>query len=405
MKNISVKTFMFILLLALGACKKDDENTQLANAFSVKVTQNMALPYVVTSKDDIVFDLTITSNSANKIKDAVLSLDGNDLHTATVSDANQVTLQYTYEVTGTDIGKSLIFRLTVSDEQGNSVDKDLTVYIQSAPADINIAIPGEAPTEIKDNESANFDIAVVSENDIKYIKTFLDQTEITSLTKETFASPKEDTYHFTYQPTVADADKTLSFTIEVMDVLGNIVKQTYSLNIIRSQEADFNFYTDVNLGAQRSTAFGPFFNASNGEVYITTGAAAKSAGIDLINFYSGSTYAYNITSPTLATVANNVYTVATYGEDGMANWSVKNQTLIKKITLTREEFDLLASSAAIQALYTGSGVAESETSGGLANNNVIVFKTASGKYGVLYVKSRSANANTGYLTVDIKVQK
>lgn len=404
MKNLSVKNFMFILLLVLGACKKDDESTQKANAFSIKVTQNVTIPYIVTSKDDIVFDLTIAPSSASKMKNAVLSLDGTNLQSVEAS-ADGISLQYTYEVAGRDVGKSLIFRLTVSDKAGNLVDKDFTVYVQSAPADIDIVIPSGAPSEIKDNESANFNITVVSENDLKYIKTFLDQTEITALTKETFDTPKSDTYNFSYQPTLADADKTLSFTIEVMDVLGNIIKQPYSLSIIRSQEADFSAYFDLNLGAQRSTLAGPFFNASTGEVYVTAGSASKSAGIDLVTFYSGSTNSYNITSPTFTNVINNVYTVAAYGEDAMSNWTTRKQTLIKKITLSREEFDLLASANDIQSLYTSSSVSALETSNGLANNNVIVFKTAEDKYGVLYVKSRSGNSNTNYITVDIKVQK
>ncbi|WP_157279123.1 MULTISPECIES: hypothetical protein [Proteiniphilum] len=405
MKNIPIKIFTFFLMLAMISCTKDDENIQEINTFSIKVTQNVDLPYVITPKEEVVFDITISPNSDNKIKNVVLSLDGKELQSVSASSSNNITLKYTYKVMGNDIGKSLIFRLTVTDEEDHIVDKDFTIYVESAPADINVIFPSEAPSEIKDDESVDFNITVVSENDLKYIKTFLDGTEITSLTKETFDTPKEDIYNFTYQPTVADADKTLVFTIEIMDVLGNINRQPYSLFIERSQEADFSAYYDVNLGAQRCTTDGPFFNATTGEVYVTAGAAAKSADIDLATFFSGSTTAYNITSPTFANTINIIYNPASIGEDAMENWAVRNQTLIKKITLTREEFDLLADAAEIEALYTGSSVAESETSGGLANNNVIVFKTAGGKYGVLYVKSRSANANTGYLTVDIKVQK
>lgn len=405
MKNISIKIFAFFLMLAMIGCTKDDENIQKINTFSIKVTHNVDLPYVITSKEEVVFDVTISSNSDNKIKDAILSLDGKDLHTASVSSSGDIALKYTYKVTGNDVGKSLIFRLTVTDEEDNTVDKDFTVYVESAPADIDVIFPSEVPSEIKDDESVDFNITVVSENDLKYIKTFLDGDEITSLTKETFDNPKEDIYNFTYQPTVADADKTLVFTIEIMDVLGNIHRQPYSLFIERSQEADFNTFFDVNLGAQRCTTDGPFFNATTGEVYVTAGAAAKAADIDLAIFFSGSTTAYNITSPTFANTINIIYNPANLGEDAMENWTVRNETLMKKITLTREEFDLLPDAAAIEALYTGSSVAESETSGGLANNNVLVFKTASDKYGVLFVKSRSANANTGYLTVDVKVQK
>src|SRR5690606_22870026 len=109
---------------------------------------------------------------------------------------------------------SLIFLLTVIDVDGQSVERDLTVYVQSAPADIRVTIPTDAPNEIKDDETAEFTIAVVSENDISYIKTFLDGTELTSLTQETFDNPREVDYFFGYQPIIADADKILNFTIE-----------------------------------------------------------------------------------------------------------------------------------------------------------------------------------------------
>lgn len=89
----------------------------------------------------------------------------------------------------------------------------------------------------------------------------------------------------------------------------------------------------------------------------------------------------------------------------MANWLTRNKTLIKKIVFSQNDFDLISSTADITALYENSLVVASETSGGMANGNVIVFKTAGNKYGVLIVKSRSANANTGFITVDIKVGK
>lgn len=401
MRHIITKSFLAIFLLATVACKKNDDVIR-NNDFLIDVKQNLPIPVTVTSKEEIVFDLTITSKSDNVIKTAVLSLNETDLTTASVN-SNEITLQHTYNVTGQNVGNSLIFRLTVTDENDKVIDKDFVVYIQSAPAEITINIPSSAPAEIKDNELADFNIDVVSENDIRYIKTFVDQTEITSLTKEVFADAKTDTYNFVYSPTIADADKTLSFTIEVMDVLGNIIQKTYSLNIIRSQAVDFTTYNDVLIGAQNSTT-GPFFNASNGEVYNKTGAATKAAGIDLVTFYSGSTYAFNIVSPTLTSVAQYIYTVTAYGADAIDNWAVKNQTFIKKITLTRAEFDLIANSAAIEALYTGSAVTASETSGGVTTNSTIVFKTAANKYGVLFIKDKSANSSSGTLTTDIKIQ-
>ncbi len=401
-KNLS-KILMLFLAIVTIACKKD-KTAQQVKPFLVKVTQKVALPTAVSSADEIKFDLSVSATGEAKIKNVELSLDGTSLKSETAS-TDQVELQHTYKPSTIEVGRSLIFKLKVTSDAGNIVERDFVVYVQSAPANISIVLPTTAPTEIKDNETADFNVAVKSENDIRYIKTFLAQVEITTLSKTNFTNPKEDSYHFTYQPLVTDIDKTLAFYIEVMDVLGNLVRQPFTITVKRSAVVDFNVYSNVVLGAQRSTGPGPFFNASNGEVYVTAGAAQKSANIDLATFYSGSTNSYNIVSPTLASVADVIYTTALYGADAIANWSTRNKTLIKKITLSQNDFDLIGSSADIQSLYTNSSVVAGETSAGMANGNVMVFLTASNKYGVLLLKARSANANTGNVTVDVKVQK
>ena len=404
MKKTLSKFLVFFLAISAIACKKDKTDQQ-AIAFSVKVTQKTVLPAVVTPAEEIKFDLNLTANAEAKIASVELSLDGKSLTTANGNNANEVNLQHTYKPTTIEVGRSLIFRLKIANDEGKTVEKDFVVYVQTAPANISIVLPPTAPTEIKDNEVADFNIAVKSENDIRYIKTFLNQVELTILSKNTFANPKEDSYHFNYQPLVTDIDKTLEFYVEVMDVLGNLVRKPFTITVKRSAVVDFNVYANVVLGAQRSTGPGPFFNAATGEVYVTAGAAQKSANIDLATFYSGSTNSYNIVSPTLASVADVIYTPALYGADAIANWPTRKKTLIKKITLSQTDFDLIGSSADIQNLYTSSSVVAGETSGGMANGNVIVFLTASNKYGVLLLKTRSANANTGNVTVDVKVQK
>src|SRR5690606_28718297 len=133
-----------------------EDNLVVQNdAFSAKVTQNVALPLTVTSKDQIRFDLVITTDSATALKAAVLHLDENELHSASASADNKIVVQYTYTLDKDEVGKSLIFRLVVSNEEGRTVNKDFTIYVQSAPADIRVTIPEDAPAEILDNETAD----------------------------------------------------------------------------------------------------------------------------------------------------------------------------------------------------------------------------------------------------------
>ncbi|TJZ54774.1 hypothetical protein FAZ15_14945 [Sphingobacterium olei] len=397
----SIPLYLIVLLIS---CKKTADDIAVKPDLSVDIVLHQAIPVSVTSKDKIEFDVTVTSSSSAVLKTGILSLNGEELQREEATSASEITIKHSYQALDTDVGKSLIFHLRVDDEDGNTAKKDFTIYVQSAPAAITFTLPEDRPEEILDNETATFNIAVASELDLKYIKTSLDGTEITALTQESFADPKLADYRFDYTPTASDIGKTLTFQVEVMDVLGNVVRQEFQLRIVRSNTVDFKNFFDINLGAQRSTAAGPFLNAHTGEVHVPSGVSQQAAQIDLVTFYSGSTFSYNITSPTLASVADNIYTVALFGADAMANWSVRNSTLIKKIDLSRTEFDAIESGAAIESLYSSSSVAPSATSGAMANNAAIVFMTAQGKYGVLYVKSRTANNNTGVLTVDLKIQ-
>src|SRR5690606_41258937 len=98
MKNTLTKWYVLIFVLALGACKKDEGELQLPNGFAVNVEQNVDIPYAVTSKDDIVFDLTISAKAEAQIQEAILRLDKIDLGTASAR-ANEINLNYTYAVT------------------------------------------------------------------------------------------------------------------------------------------------------------------------------------------------------------------------------------------------------------------------------------------------------------------
>ena len=115
-----------------------------------------------------------------------------------------------------------------------------------------------------------FDIEITSATTLRSIKTYLEGLEITDLTKETFENPNSDTYVFSYTTTDLNAGQTLSFTFEVMDANGGIVRSEYSIEVTRAVELDINEFYTLKIGAQASTDAGPFLNTTNGEIMYET---------------------------------------------------------------------------------------------------------------------------------------
>lgn len=404
MKNTAIYGII-ILLFALGACNKDDaEDLSASNALSIKITNNIEVPYIVATNDEISFDISILIESSKGNTKANLSLNGQELSSSSSASTEEIVLKYEYKVKANDAGQSLIFRLKVTDEEGNSIYKDYTVYVKLTLGDIGITMPDNVPSEIKDNESVAFNIAFNSTNDLKQIKTYLNDEEIKALTMSSFDDAKDVTYPFSYTPTSQDADKTLLFTIEAIDVIGNIVRKEYSLQIIRSQEVDYKFYPDLIIGANNTIDYGPFLNLVNGVNYKVIGSASVSDKIDIACYYGNSAQAFILTSPTFTNLALYVYTVALYKEDGVANWAVKNSTTIKKVSMTAEEFNQIQSSDKIQELYTNSSITGSNTSDAISVGDALLIKTQANKYGVIYVKLLT-NKNYGWVTFDLKTQK
>ncbi|KAA8485049.1 hypothetical protein BDE36_2241 [Arcticibacter tournemirensis] len=394
-----------LIFFVFSGCSKDDEIAEPKAKVSFRYETTGNVPLLAYPNDELTIELNIASSS--DVRKVVTMLDGEEIsgssreYTAGTSNTTYSTL---YKVKTEDVGNTLLFVVASFDSEGNKGTKEFPVYIQSAKPNIKITIPEIAPESIPSNEVVIFDISVTSDIALKSIKTYLNNTELEGLSKTSFSDPNSDVYTFSYRPQAVDIGQSLVFVFEVMDANGNIMKAEYPLTVTRVEELTINEYYNIQMGAQKCTVAGPFMNAISGQIYVVAGSAAVSPSIDLIAFYSGSTRAYFITSPTFANVASNIYTVAASGADAMENWTVRNQTILKQLSLTPEQFASVNNGEMIRNYYN-SGGAELETTAGLKDNDVVVFKTAAGKHGILVIKGRSANANTGYMTIDMKVEK
>jgi hypothetical protein len=168
---------------------------------------------------------------------------------------------------------------------------------------------------------------------------------------------------------------------------------------------DFHFWSYRILQVPDTTAKTNtcFYSTSDGKVYSYTEGGANSAAIDFGYFFdvSGSNkhsiYALNAMPAQL-----NFYDIS--------SWT-KNATLLKKMPSSVNFVNNLKSAGAINTLIknnmnsgTSTKVSGLTTSGG---NNVVGFKTASGKYGAMlirFISQDSPSAGTR-IEVDVKVQK
>ena len=174
--------------------------------------------------------------------------------------------------------------------------------------------------------------------------------------------------------------KEISFTITTEAVITYGTINEFSMKI---------------LGAQ-DNATGSSFASIDGTVYSITDAKANAAKIDWLYFY-GATNLATLASPNDADAAS-VFNNATWG---LQTWSVRNNTLFKKVTDPVDWNGIVNDSLIL--INTASGVTNTK-SNNLVVNNYLSFITASGKKGMIKVESIDGT-QTGTITISVKVQQ
>lgn len=154
-------------------------------------------------------------------------------------------------------------------------------------------------------------------------------------------------------------------------------------------------YSMKIMGAQGSST-GSSFASVNGEVYSLADAKTNAVKIDWLYFY-GATNMATLASPK----DNDAASVFNDPTNGLATWSVRNNTLFKKVS-DAINWDNITNDEVIVA-QTASGVTETKVNT-LAANNILAFITESGKKGLIRVESITGT-NDGTIKISVKVQK
>lgn len=384
------------------ACDSDDDSIQQNPKPTIKFTKVGDEPVIAYPGTELSFSVEMAGTAG--IKRVVTMLDSREIPGSAKEypeNTDKDSYNVSYTIQSEEVGKTLNFVILAVDNEEKKSTAEYAVYIQAAKPEIEIKIPGDAPETVIAGETIAFDIEITSAAALRSIKTYLGDTEITELNKEVFENPNSDTYTFSYTTTDLNAGQTLSFTIEVMDANGGIVRNGYSVEVTRAMELDINEFYGLKIGAQVSTDAGPFLNTENGEIYVRDGAAAKSADIDITLFYSNNSYGYYFVSPSDASI-NAIFKAP----DAITTWEHRNSTKLKVIIMTPDKFLAINSTEMIQDLYTNSSEAEVEKLvEKLGINSVIGFKTVADKYGIIIVRSFASGSSKGNVTIDMKVEK
>lgn len=390
-----------LTVVFFSGCSDDDDDVQQAKRATIKFEKQGNEPVIAYPDDQLTFSVNMTASAG--INRVVTMLDSKEIPGSAkeYSDtAEKESYSVSYTVKPDEVGKTLNFVIEAYDRDGNKSTAEYIVYIQAAKPNINIKIPDTAPESVTAGDVIQFDVEITSELAFRYITTYLGTSELTDLRKESFTDPNTDLYSFSYTTTDLDGAQTLTFVFEVMNENGSVVRTNYQVEVERAAELDINEFNGVKIGAQNCVDAGPYFNSVTGEVYFQDGSGAKAADIDLTFFYSGGSSAFILVAPSDITM-DAIFIKG----DPIKNWAVRNDTKLKKLTITPSEFLALNSAASIKDVYDNSGVAEVSKTTGLAINAVVAFKTVTGKYGIMIMRSHTGGKNTNYATFDIKVEK
>jgi predicted heme/steroid binding protein len=260
---------------------------------------------------------------------------------------------------------------------GNYIDADATVEAGSTLA-FKFTATSETSMELLEVEMTGYGVVFDEE---------IPNASNKSYTKEVTLTAPANAGTYTYEFQIwdnADGDANL------------IVSKSITITVTAAGGA-LTTYTDKILGAQTSSN-GSSFLSVDGTVLQIADAKANSNKVDFMYYYSGGDLS-TIVAPSDASAATQ-FNNAT---NGVATWSVKNATKLKK--LTGVTFESITNASAIEDVSsTGSTKVTS-----LAVGDVVAFKTAStsakaSKKGVFKVTAISAATTAGSITIQVKVE-
>jgi hypothetical protein len=164
---------------------------------------------------------------------------------------------------------------------------------------------------------------------------------------------------------------------------------------------DVNAYSAKMMGGQNNATLGSFLATDNGEVITSSAAGASTtvqARVDLVYFF-GTTNQASMGAPNDSVVA-----IAHAGSTSLPTWTTKNATKFVKTTITPADFIASNNDSLVKTI--NAATISGSLVNMLANDNIVAFKTASGKLGLFHVQSIDGTTGSDRsITINVKVQK
>jgi len=201
---------------------------------------------------------------------------------------------------------------------------------------------------------------------------------------------------------LASTAGTVTYTITATDKKDQITSATVAVTV----KAGVTSYTAVLLNNNWSTTQSGFYSVTNNKVYQSLSEAKTNAtNVDFIHVLRAQAKGGRIIAAPIDTNANQ-YNADLTNADRIGQWTVRNTTNFKKVTVT--DWSTVAKKD-ITTLVTGL-TATAATS--LVKDDVYAFQTQSGKKGLFKVTSvsgsdyyQSGGNNVGSITIEVKISE
>lgn len=263
-----------------------------------------------------------------------------------------------------------------------------------------------ADITVNPKDSINFSYTVSSDQDMGFVSIQKNPVNQTAFVfRDTMTAATKNNYSAVKRMIADSANGSYIYHIVAHTNKGVYIGHKAVVITVKS---DYDYYTFRTLMVPDSTAKVNtcYMSAAKGLVYSYTTGAANSADIDFGLYYDTT---FTASASTTDDLRFSLYALSAAQPQlsyyDISTWT-KNATVLKKVT--SPAFNTLTSAGAIRtACNTNLASGTSNKITQLVAGNMVAFRTAAGKRGVLLVNygNGSSPAKESFLNVDVKIER
>ena len=193
----------------------------------------------------------------------------------------------------------------------------------------------------------------------------------------------------------------LSYPVSIID----------SVTFSAPDKVEITEYKSVSIGSSSNTTIGCYFNPAASRIFTISGSGLKCDSIDLGVGYSSTAATAGLFFISATDVASNILFAATTiaTDDRITSWNTRNPTELKFLsTFTIDNYNAITSGNELKTLFDNTPTSSTpNTPTKIVQMGVgksLVFKTISGKYGVIWVTAVNGSpAAERKIVIDYKI--